>query len=361
MSYLSFKTCVTYHGPSTKALFEGLLSQKTHHAQVLQGDYFSISDFGESQNYQDKITHWLNLQLEELVQTWDKSTAERWGIVFASTKGIIEDIVWDQNPPKGDPYESILTRLVNKFPYPVKKSIAISNACSSGHGAIEMAQRWLSRDHVDHVFVFGADLIGPFTMKGFTSLRALSETKKLQPFDKNRDGLILGDGIASVVVSQKLTAQRALKISPVHTLCEGSSATRPDITGKNLAQCFAKASQSVADVVLAHGTGTFYNDLTESNAIYKFFNKQTPPVVTTSKWSVGHTLGVSGLIDLCLAAEILENNVAPAIATLQQSDLEIAEWLLTEHLEKPMNTVLISSLGFGGICSAMEICKVKSL
>lgn len=361
MSYLSFETCVTHHGSTTTDLFEGLLDGATLQKKIEDKGYFSISSFGNSKTYLEKIEFWMDQQLSELKHIWDFKDQEKWGLVFASTKGIIEDLVWDDEIPKNDPYYPVLKSLEEKFPGKVEKSIIVSNACSSSHGAVEMAQRWLKRKQVDHVFVFAADLIGPFTLKGFSSLRALSENKSLKPFDKNRDGLLLGDGIASVVVSREPQKSSDLKISPVYTLCEGVSATRPDTTGVNLAHCFEKASLNQADVFLAHGTGTFYNDLTESKAIHRFYSSQTPPAISTSKWGVGHTLGVSGLIDLCLASEIFINQKVPGIGTLEESDLEVAEWLLKKPLEKNVKTVLISSLGFGGVCSALEISSEVSL
>ncbi len=357
MSYLSFQTCVTCHGTTTEDLFTGLLSQLSipRNTDNNKIPFLKAKLFDDEKNYVARTHKLIGEQLSQLQQTIKFGENKTWGIILASTKGGIEENVWGEAPPTQDPYHDTLNFLEREFPYHVERSIVVSNACTSSHGAVELGQRWLKRKVVDHVYILAFDLVGPFTLKGFKSLRALSEQEVVRPFDIQRDGLVLGDGIGSLVLSATPQSENDFYISEVKTLCEGVAATRPDISGKNLATCFKNSLIEDTQVVLAHGTGTFYNDLTESKAIALAFAKSSPPWVTCSKWSVGHTLGASGLIDICLATEILKQQIIPGIATLQESDLEISENLLSKNKEARVNQILISSLGFGGMCSALSI------
>ncbi len=355
MSYLNFISCATCHGEGTKKLFDGLIDSNSAHnlSSHLETPYFAIPELFQSTSQRKSFEKLIRRQLNQI--SWsDFLGDQKWGVIFASTKGRIEDLIWQDQPPQQDPYFEILEDIENNFPLQVSRSVAVSNACASSHSAIELANRWIQLEKFDHVLVVAGDLIGDFTLKGFQTLRALSPTQRVRPFDRQRDGLLLGDGVATAILSQKPQKPNALKIQWVNTLCEGVSATRPDVSGRHLTQCFDSANFS-PDLVMTHGTATYYNDLTESNALRSAFSKVTCPPITSSKWSVGHTLGASGLIDLGLAFEIFKNQKAPGIQTLQDSDLPVAEFLLRKPTPLSVNKILISSLGFGGMCSAMSL------
>lgn len=357
MSYLSFQSCVTHFGSSPGDLYRGLLAQNPHlfAEKETDCDFFSSPLHKEEETYLRRSQKILRGFFEELKNLNDCNDQKRWSLVLASTKGVIEDMIWKQEVPVQDPYQALLDWVETQFPYPLLRKVAVSNACASSHGAIALAQDWLKRDISDHVCVLAIDLIGPFVLKGFQSLRALSEKRKVCSFDKARDGLLLGDGAGCLVLSKNNEFNSSLRIGPVHSLCEASAATRPDTSGKNLALCFENCLETDPSLLIAHGTGTVYNDLTESNAIELAFAKKVPPPVTCSKWGIGHTLGTSGLIDICLASEILRHQTVPGIATLKESDLAIRELLVYQNQKASIDSVLISSLGFGGMCSALQL------
>ncbi len=355
MAYLSFISCATRHGQSSKNLYNGLLEEFSPDSLTLQSQvpYFAIPGTNEFSSKLEAFENLIDEQLQKV--TWSKfPSQDQWGLIFASTKGRTEDLIWDTNCPQSDPYFEILNSIEKQLPMAIKKSLVVSNACTSSHGALGLGKQWIESNQVDHVLVVAGDLIGPFTLKGFQTLRALSPEAHVRPFDVDRDGLLLGDGIGMALLSHKKMEQTQAHLVSVNTLCEGVSATRPDTTGKNLARCFSQWKEA-PDLIITHGTATQYNDLTEANAIQKAFAKSRPPRVTASKWSIGHTLGASGLIDLCLAIEIFKNQKAPGIATLKESDLPIAESLLQKTESFSLQRILISSLGFGGMCSAMEV------
>ncbi len=355
MSYLNFISCATCHGDDQQSLFQGLLQDRPGKLSHALGDspYFSISGDFSGLSYFQRFQTLISQQLDRI--DWNSfEKQKKWGLVLASTKGITEDTVWNSSFSTVDPYFELLNWIESFAPVDFSNSVVVSNACSSSHGAIELAKIWLDHQQYDHVLVVAADLIGPFTLKGFQSLRALSPTHKVQPFDNNRDGLLLGDGIATAILGRTAQNKNEIKVESVHSLCEGSSATRPDTSGQNLARCFTQ-SQNDIDLIMSHGTATYYNDLTEANAMELAFKNKPMPKVTASKWSVGHTLGASGMVDLAIAEQIFKTQTVPGVPTLKNCQLSIAEQILRASEKHEIRNIMISSLGFGGMCSAMTL------
>ncbi len=354
MSYLNFISCATCHGNDEQSLFQGLLQDSPGTLNHALGDapYFAISADFSGLSYFQRFQTIISQQMDRI--PWNNfEKQKKWGLIFASTKGITEDIVWNSSVSKMDPYFELLNWMESYAPIDFANSVVVSNACSSSHGAVELAKNWLDHQNYDHVLIVGADLIGPFTLKGFQSLRALSPSHKVQPFDDNRDGLLLGDGVATAILGKTAKSKDELKIESVHSLCEGSSATRPDTSGQNLARCFMPSKN--ADLIMSHGTATHYNDLTEANAIQIAFKDKLMPKVTASKWSIGHTLGASGMMDLAIAKQIFKTQTIPGVPTLANSQLPVADHLVRAPENHAVKNILISSLGFGGMCSAMNL------
>lgn len=322
---------------------------------------FKLNNLTENLPTKDNILNTFRHLTSGLENKFDDHRNDKWGLIFASTKGIIEDFIWqDSVSPQLDPYSPIVDAIKLTLDLSFNNDATVSNACASSHGALELGQRWLKRKEVDHVLVVAADIIGPFIHKGFSSLRALSQHNECKPFDINRDGLLLGDGVGIVVLSNKPIGDH-FYLENVYNQCEGFSVTRPDTSGATLSHCIDQSiNRTSPDVMIAHGTATYYNDLTEANAIERSFNSTNPPQVTATKWSVGHSLGASGLIDLNAACEIIRHQEVPAIHSLIESDFPISEWLVTENKKMKVDSVLVSSLGFGGICSSFILRKGDS-
>ncbi len=353
MSYIQDFSCATCHGLGSESLWESLMngviqpSKQEGNFQLLSPNREPNTSYRE--NFKKILSH--------LVRDWSFDQEKKLGLIFGSTKALVEDFVWEENFQEDcDPFSPILDDLEDGLGVVFSQRAIISNACTSSHGALELAQRWLKREICDEVLVVAGDLIGPFTLEGFKTLRALSPSGIARPFDINRDGLILGDGMGAVRLSRE-KHDSLFKLQSVYSLCEGVSATRPDTSGKNLATCYKKVLSKTPELVITHGTGTQYNDQTEAQALCQTMKKEKFPKITGSKWSVGHSLGASGLIDLCLALECLKRQSTPGINSLERCDLEIAPFLLNKTQEMTIESVLISSLGFGGMCSALELVR----
>jgi len=306
-----------------------------------------------------------SLLVARLLEAWEEATGmltpaeigalrSDCSLIFASTKGCVEDYIWDGE--SGDPFTPVVEGFLSAAGLAPRYWLTVSNACASSHSALDLARTWLNRGEARNVVVIAADAVGPFVLQGFHSLHALSPTL-IRPFDRNRDGLLLGEAAAVAILS---SGEGALRLTGTAIDCEGHAVTRPEGTAASLQRAIrAVMGEDTVDAVIAHGTATVANDRAEDRA----FAAQLlfRPWITGTKWSVGHTLGASGLVDLVAAAEWLRNGTPFALGTFQEPDPEFHCRLLTpnalEALPPNQNwqALLVAALGFGGVHSAFRL------
>ncbi len=299
---------------------------------------------------------------------------KRVGLVFSSTKGCVEDFIWnlDESAVRTHPgpYEPIVTDLIELLK-PVKFTYCrtVSNACSSSHVALCLIKDLFSTDHLDFVFFVAGDLLGPFVSKGFESLKLFSQTSN-QPFSDQRDGLQLGEALTIVLLSKRPRTSGDFKIVDVSTQTEGAAITRPVKEGRGLVRALTSMEglkKGLPDFVVAHGTGTQFNDSAEDFALSTFWNDAAAwkIPVTGTKWSVGHCLGASGAVDLIAACEILKEQRLFALGNTSVQDPKFKMSYLTQKFpmgealsERAFNLGLVTSLGFGGVQAALLVQRV---
>ena len=193
------------------------------------------------------------------------------------------------------------------------------------------------------------------SINGFHALKALSESPgPIRPFSAERDGLRLGEAAAAMVLSRE---PGALSLEGIGLDTEGFAATRPSDAGKSLERAILEAaagSDEAPDLILAHGTGTIANDRIEDQVLGRLY-KDSP--ITATKWSIGHTLGTSGMMDLIAACESLRRQESFSIATTEKIDPEFKGHYLHAGASAPkaLDTALVTSLGFGGVHAAARI------
>lgn len=299
----------------------------------------------------------------------------RVGLFFSSTKGCVEDYIYNQSGQEirthSDPYVEICQDFEShQAKLRFSKVLAISNACSSSHVTMEYAQELFKADRLDYAVLIAADVIGPFVYKGFNSLKVLSHTHNY-PFSAKRDGLQLGEALAVILLSRKklssVTHPLTLQISHVKSDTEGSSITRPSVNGLGLLRTLQDLKKTrpylSPDLVIAHGTGTQFNDQAEDLALKEFLTELRKPElpVTCTKWSIGHTLGASGCIDLISACEVIKNQNVFSIGSHEEKDpkLKMNYLLKGQKTSSPINHVLITSLGFGGVHASLFLEKTS--
>ena len=250
-------------------------------------------------------------------------------------------------------------------------SNANSNSCSSGTIAIGEAFRYIKNGYADGMITGGAEapLFG-LTFGAFTILRAMSSntdpTTACRPFDKNRDGFVMGEGAAILVLEELQHAQR--RDAPIYCEILGYSCNndghhmfvpRPsgECAARVMADSISEARITVSDIsyVNAHASSTVLNDKTETIAIKNVFGDRAYQVpISGTKSMHGHALGASGAIEAAICANIFEKDFLPPTINYNQTDPECdLDCVPNVGRNKKVDYILSNSFGFGGINSAL--------
>ena len=239
------------------------------------------------------------------------------------------------------------------------------SACASGAEAIAVALELLRSGRADVVVTGGAEAcVHPLPLAGFAQMRALSTRHDepeaaSRPYDKGRDGFVLGEGAGVLVLETETHA--AARGARVHGHVAGAGlasdahhVTAPDPTGAGAARSIAAALRdaglSPADVghVNAHATSTPLGDLAEVRALNTALGGHRPPV-TATKSCTGHLLGAAGAVEAVAAVLALKSGVVPAIRNLDdpddEADVDVVRTVARRH---PHEVALSTSFGFGG-------------
>lgn len=246
------------------------------------------------------------------------------------------------------------------------KCTNVVTACASGTNCIGDAFRAIQYNDADIMFAGGTEsCICPTGVAGFTSLTALSTSKDPArasiPFDKDRDGFVLGEG-AGVVVLEELEHAKA-RGARIYAEVIGYGATgdayhitSPAEDGKGAAMAMTLAMQeggikpSQVDYINAHGTGTHHNDLFETRAIKLAFGDAAKDVVINSTKSMtGHLLGAAGGVEFIICVKSIQDGFIHQTVGTKEVDPECdLNYAVGAPVEKDVNYVLTNSLGFGG-------------
>lgn len=236
---------------------------------------------------------------------------------------------------------------------------SVSSACATGTHAIGEAMRIIQRDEADVVLAGGTEaaLVG-LSLAAFKQLGAMSPTGESRPFDVRRNGFVMGEGAAAVVLeSEEHAKARGAEIFG-RVLGYGASndafhITQPHPEGKGaklaMTAALKDAEIAASDVghVNAHGTSTEF-DYVEAAAVADMFGPETP--VTSCKGAIGHLLGAAGAVEGIAALETVRRGLIPPTVGLEQLDERIANDVVAgAPREVPgLKAVLSNSFGFGG-------------
>ncbi|WP_250433803.1 beta-ketoacyl-[acyl-carrier-protein] synthase family protein [Hanstruepera flava] len=243
----------------------------------------------------------------------------------------------------------------------------ISTACSSAANAIMLGARLIKSGQLDRVIVGGSDCLSKFTINGFKTLMILSDTYNT-PFDDNRKGLNLGEAAAFLVLESDAVVNSENKKVLAYVKGYGNAndafhQTASSDNGDGATLAMEKALQVAnyspkdIDYINAHGTATGNNDLSEGRAIIRVFGEDVPDFSSTKAYT-GHTLAAAGAVEAVYSVLALQNNV---IFPNLNFKTQMQEFSITPQLtpkEKPLQTVMSNSFGFGGNCSTVIFSKV---
>ena len=242
-------------------------------------------------------------------------------------------------------------------------AVTITTACASGTDAIGTGFAWIKQGVCDVVIAGGADELNRVPMAGFNSLSIMSP-KLCRPFDRDRQGLNLGEGAGMVILE---TAESAairgvtsnLLLRGYGSACDSYHLTSPRPDGASLKTAIQTALEEAritpADIafVNAHGTATPENDKVEGKVLVETLGEQV--VALSTKGYTGHTLGAAGGLEAVFSATGLREGWVPACAGFEQKDDEIPLVPVCEITEVSKRFALSTSLAFGGGNSAIVI------
>lgn len=246
---------------------------------------------------------------------------------------------------------------------------AIVTACATGTNCIGDAFRTIQYGDADVMLAGGAEAaISPIAVAGFANMKALSTNNEHPeeascPFDKKRDGFVMGEG-AGVLVLEELEHAKARGAHIYAELvgyglnCDAYHITAPDPSGEMAALCFEAALKDAGmkpeelDYINAHGTSTHLNDLGETIAVKKVFGEHAYKLaISSNKSMIGHLLGAAGGVEAIASVLTIENGVIPPTINYRDPDTEEnldLDYVPNVARKAEVKSALSNNLGFGG-------------
>ncbi|HHT96421.1 MAG TPA: beta-ketoacyl-ACP synthase II [Clostridiales bacterium] len=242
----------------------------------------------------------------------------------------------------------------------------VVTACATGSHTIGEAFRNIKHGYADIILAGGAEsTITPLSVAGFSSLTALSKsTDPLRasiPFDKDRNGFVMGEGAGVVVVEEYEHAKARganiyAEIVGYGATCDAFHMTAPAPGGEGAARAIKlainEAGITYKDIsyINAHGTSTELNDKLETDAIKKVFGEDAYNVaISSTKSMTGHLLGAAGAVEAIVCVKAIEESYIPATVGYKNKDEECdLDYVPEVGRNKKLNYVMSNSLGFGG-------------
>ncbi|NCO28377.1 MAG: beta-ketoacyl-[acyl-carrier-protein] synthase II [Caldiserica bacterium CG23_combo_of_CG06-09_8_20_14_all_35_60] len=317
--------------------------------------------------------------IEDSGLLFEKENTERIGVYVTSGVGgirSIEDqvkVYYDRGPDRVSPF--LITQLIiDAIPayiaikYGLKgDTLAAVAACASSGKTIGEAFYAIQRGDLDVVIAGGADAaITPVGVAAFASMRALSKRndapeKASRPFDKNRDGFVMGEG-ASILILESLSHAKSrgakiyAELAGYGTSVDAYHITAPDPSGKqverSMLMALQKAGLTVNDVdyINAHGTSTPLNDKNETFAIKEVFGDRAYKIpVSSTKSMVGHLLGASSALESVATVLTINNGIIFPTINYEEADPDCdLDYVPNVAREFNVKVALKNSFGFGG-------------
>lgn len=255
-------------------------------------------------------------------------------------------------------------------------SLSVMSACATGTHSIGEAFHAVKDGYADAIIAGGTEaVIAPLTIAGFQNIKALSTNpdpkKASRPFDKNRDGFIMGEGAGMLILEEYEHAKaRGAKIYAelcgYGNTCDAHHVTAPDPEGAGLARAIEIAfnEADVADdaqiYINAHGTSTHLNDLTETMAIKKALGEKAYDAnISSTKSMTGHMLGATGAVEAIVSIMALKDGIIPPTINLDEPDEELdLNYTPNKAVKRDVNVAASTNLGFGGHDACLVFKKI---
>ena len=348
-----------------QALNDGISGVKVHTNFKVDALPIAASLFKSNQIIEKIYTKFENILISSIaslsiidIDLKDEKTI----LIISTTKGNISLLETEKHSNKLNKRIALSTSaqlVANHFGFK-NKPVVVSNACISGVLAILTGMRLIQSGRYENAVITGGDVISQFVLSGFQSFQALSN-QICKPFDKNRTGLNLGEGAATMILSSKKYSETDVRVLSGAISNDANHISGPSRTGEELGFAIKKALLDAGiaahdiDYIAAHGTATNFNDEMEANAIHCAGLQQAP--VNSLKGYYGHTLGAAGLIESIIAIHAIKNDLIFPSLGYEENGVSKPLNVVTAVLKKPVKRVVKTASGFGGCNAAMVFSK----
>jgi 3-oxoacyl-[acyl-carrier-protein] synthase I len=238
-----------------------------------------------------------------------------------------------------------------------------TTACTSSANGLLYAAAMIEQSDQPRALVIGYDMFNLLGFYGFESLKLLSGSE-YRPFDKRRDGIIMGEACGAVILDTQPGTKADFRILGGANACDTNNVALHDTEGDVVAGVMAEAldtcrvDRAGVTAIKAHATGSYHNDLTESNAIHNVFGRRYPPT-TGLKPFIGHTVGACGVVELILFTESIRAGFLPATPGFEVEDEELAIAPLSAPGPAGEGLFMLNYFGFGGNCTTLMVTNEK--
>ena len=245
-------------------------------------------------------------------------------------------------------------------------SLSVMSACATGTNSIGEAFHAIKDGYADAIIAGGAEaVVAPLTIAGFQNMKALSTNpdpkKASRPFDKDRDGFVMGEGAGMLILEEyEHAVARGAKIYAEFcgygNTCDAHHVTAPDSEGAGLARAIkiafdeANVPDDAQIYINAHGTSTHLNDLTETMAIKTALGEKAYDAsISSTKSMTGHMLGATGAIEAIAAIKAIDESIIPPTINLDEPDEGLdLNYTPKTAVKREVNVAASTNLGFGG-------------
>ena len=391
--------CLSALGPDTASFWDGLIKGRSGISRITRFDPTDfpskvgaeIRDFDPGKfmdpkeaKRNDRYTQYAvaasRMAIEDAKVDTTKLDAERFGVIIGSGIGGMETIenqarvLIERGPSRVSPFTipSLIANIASgvvAIEFKAKSvNYGVVSACASGSHALGEAMRHIRDGHADIMLSGGSEAaITRLGYAGFCNMKAMStdfnETpeKASRPFDKLRDGFVMGEGAGVLVIeslehAQARGARIYCELAGYGATCDAYHITGQDQEGKGLALCLNRAlseagiAKSEVSYINAHGTSTPINDRCETLAIKRVFGEQAPKIaISSTKSMTGHLLGAAGGVEAAVCALAIHHGVVPPTMNLENPDPDCdLDYVPNQARKMQVNVAISNNLGFGG-------------
>lgn len=357
-----------------------------------------VKDFEAEQYMPKKLTREMDVfmqygyaaAMEAIEQAGEPAAApDRMGIVVGTALGGISPIADTQDGISRGEHKKVSPRFVPKIigneaaaQVAIAKgyrgpSLTVSTACSSGGDAISTACMLLMSGQADAVLAMGTEsALSPLFIRGLVSAHALSTNNEdpqgaSRPFDRDRDGFVIGEGGGAVIIETEENAKKRgavilAELAGFSNCTDGYHVTSPHPEGIGAIFCMEKAIEHAGltpeeiDYINTHGTSTGVGDPIETNAIAELFGEHAKEMaVTSTKGATGHMMGAGGITEAITCIQCIRTGVIPPTLNLANLDETCAplNYVPGKAQEKKVKAAMSNSFGFGGQNSSVIFCE----